>query len=527
MSLKRSEIRPQTLSATTNPPIIFVPIPQPQRSPRRGWRVVGLLLVVLVTAVIGLTAALGLYSYQADLIMPGVQTLGIHLGAQSQAEAASMLQAQWQQQVMVLTTADETWVTSPQALGITLDVAATVQRAYEQGRSLDSLVEVVLSGQTAVVPVWQMDVTMAEAHLQQVAPQFEVAPVDAGVQIVNGRAQAVAPHTGQRVDVAATTDWLVQNGAEAVLDGRLPLVIETVEPAVFDVSLAVDRANQLLARSLPVHAYDPVRDEAVDWTIAPEVWGNWVVIGPLQPGLVEHFNWTVDEVKMAADLATVVQLTDGRFIDTNAAVTAVTQAVMGEQTAVNLRIAHPDQIHVVQPGETLSSIGYAYGIPYPWIQQANPHLGEALSVGQSLTIPSPDKLLPLPAVENKRIVISLPEQKVRVYENGSLKWEWTASTGIASSPTAPGIFQIQSHEANAYAGNWDLWMPSFMGIYQPVPTSEFMNGFHGFPTRNGYDLLWTGDLGHEVTYGCILLSNENAQTLFDWAENGVVVEIQS
>ena len=65
--------------------------------------------------------------------------------------------------------------------------------------------------------------------------------------------------------------------------------------------------------------------------------------------------------------------------------------------------------------------------------------------------------------------------------DGQLKWEWPASTGIDSSPTAPGVFQIQSHEPNAYAGNWDLWMPSFMGIYRPVPTSEFMNGFHGFP----------------------------------------------
>jgi lipoprotein-anchoring transpeptidase ErfK/SrfK len=129
-------------------------------------------------------------------------------------------------------------------------------------------------------------------------------------------------------------------------------------------------------------------------------------------------------------------------------------------------------------------------------------------------------------VENKRIIVSISQQKVYVYENGALKWEWLASTGINSSPTAPGIFQIQAHEPNAYAGNWDLWMPSFMGISRPVPTSDFMNGFHGFPTRNGYDLLWTGDLGHKVTYGCVLLSNDNVNLLYEWAEDGVVVEIQ-
>jgi len=190
-----------------------------------------------------------------------------------------------------------------------------------------------------------------------------------------------------------------------------------------------------------------------------------------------------------------------------------------------LRVYHQPRQHVVQSGETLSSIGRDYGIPYPWIQQANPGL-ETLSVGQAITIPSVDEMVPLPVVEGKRIVVSMAQQRAWVYENGAVKWEWPVSTGIADSPTAPGIFQIQSHEPNAYAGNWDLWMPQFMGIYRPVPTSDFMNGFHGFPTRGGSQLLWTGDLGRPVTYGCILLDSGNAELLYDWAEAGVVVEIQ-
>jgi LysM repeat protein len=191
-----------------------------------------------------------------------------------------------------------------------------------------------------------------------------------------------------------------------------------------------------------------------------------------------------------------------------------------------LRIVHHERQHVVQSGETLSTIARDYGIPYPWIQQANPGVGDALQLGQVLTIPSPDVLLPLPVVENKRIVVSLSQQKTWVYENGALKWEWLLSTGIPSSPTAPGVFQIQTHEPNAYASNWNLWMPYFMGIYRPVPTSDFMNGFHGFPTRSGSTLLWTDDLGHPVTYGCILTSTENALALYEWAEEGVVVEVR-
>ena len=200
-------------------------------------------------------------------------------------------------------------------------------------------------------------------------------------------------------------------------------------------------------------------------------------------------------------------------------------AISTQQAVIETRIYHHPRQHIVQAGETLAGIGRVYGIPYPWIQQANPG-SDTLQAGDVITIPSVDEMLPFEVVENKRIVVNIGQQRVSVYEDGQPKWEWPASTGIDSSPTAPGIFQIQSHEPNAYASNWDLWMPNFMGIYRPVPTADFMNGFHGFPTRNGSTLLWTGDLGHQVTYGCVLLSSENASLLYDWAEEGVVVEVQ-
>jgi lipoprotein-anchoring transpeptidase ErfK/SrfK len=147
-------------------------------------------------------------------------------------------------------------------------------------------------------------------------------------------------------------------------------------------------------------------------------------------------------------------------------------------------------------------------------------------VGQVIQVPSPDVMLPLPVVVNKRIVVSISRQRMWAYQDGNLVWEWAVSTGIPSSPTAPGVFQVQSHDGTAYAASWDLWMPHFLGIYRPVPTSDFMNGFHGFPTRDGASLLWTGNLGQPVTFGCILLETGNAALLYDWAEDGVVVEIQ-
>jgi lipoprotein-anchoring transpeptidase ErfK/SrfK len=215
-----------------------------------------------------------------------------------------------------------------------------------------------------------------------------------------------------------------------------------------------------------------------------------------------------------------------KYIKVEEGLQGINAALAQKNLSAWLRVYHQPSSYTVQAGDSLASIGYDLGIPYPWIQAANPGIG-ALNPGQQLSIPSKDDLLPLPIVKHKRIVVSIPQQEMWAYENGQLLWNWRVSTGISRSPTSPGIFQIQSHEVNAYGGQWNLYMPHFMGVYRPGPGVEVMNGFHGFPTdaAGGY-LLWTNDLVRPATYGCILLSLENARALYEWAEEGVVVEIQ-
>jgi lipoprotein-anchoring transpeptidase ErfK/SrfK len=507
------------------PTEIWVRSPEPRRSGRFLW-IVGGLFVFLFACVTAVAVGGAALFYYSDVILPGTQAFGLSVGGQTRAEAAAALQARWRENTITLEAGGERWTVPPDALGMTLDGMATAEHAYRQGRSLNGLETAMRNGgRLQTPPVWAYDPAVAQAKLIELAPSLEVTPRNAGVELVNGRFEATPPTPGQSLDVAATLAWLQQNAAQVLATGRLPLVTTAVQPAITDTTAVAVRANQLLVTPLAVRAYDPVTDETLTWTIAPEVWAGWLSLD-VDAADPSQFSWVIDEG--LADAFLVEQgasLGAGRYLNMAEAVSAVTQAISSQNPAVRLRVYHHPRQHVVQAGETLSSIGRDYGIPYPWIQAANPGVSN-LSIGQTITIPSPDEMLPLPVVENKRIVVSISAQRVWVYENGSVKWEWPASTGIASSPTSPGIFQVRSHEKNAYAGNWDLWMPDFLGIYQPVPTSAFMNGFHGFPTRGGSQLLWTGDLGRPVTYGCILLSSTNAQTLYEWAEEGVIVEIQ-
>ena len=188
-------------------------------------------------------------------------------------------------------------------------------------------------------------------------------------------------------------------------------------------------------------------------------------------------------------------------------------------------ISHHPTSYQVQANDTMLKISWRVGMPMWMILEANPDIDpEAVQAGSELIIPSKDKLIPLPVIANKRIVINLSQQRLWAYQDDSALNKYIISTGIDSSPTQPGVFQVQSHDINAYASVWDLHMPHFLGIYEAWP--GFMNGIHGLPTLSNGRRLWTNILGKPASYGCIILDLGAAEWLYNWAEDGVVVEIQ-
>ncbi|MGE5223280.1 MAG: L,D-transpeptidase, partial [Omnitrophica WOR_2 bacterium] len=169
--------------------------------------------------------------------------------------------------------------------------------------------------------------------------------------------------------------------------------------------------------------------------------------------------------------------------------------------------------------------GWKNGIPYWRMMAANPGIQDKrLGAGEEVIIPSKDDLLPLPVILGKRIVVSISQQHLWAYQDGETVLDEVISTGIDSSPTQPGVYQVLTHEINAYAELWNLHMPHFLGIYEAWP--GFMNGLHGLPTLSNGNILWAEILGRPASYGCIILTLDAAEKLYQWADNGVVVEIQ-
>ncbi len=237
------------------------------------------------------------------------------------------------------------------------------------------------------------------------------------------------------------------------------------------------------------------------------------------------FRVTLEEGKVADYVAGLnAELGGERLFDIDLAFDNAKAGLSGEPSEP-LLIQYLPREHVVQQSESLVSFSFRMGIPYWKLQEENPQLyGRGLVRGETITLPSRDAMLPLPVVMNKRVVISITEQHMWLYQDGEELNDYVISTGMAGSPTMPGIFQVQSHFVNAYASRWDLWMPNFLGIYEAAP--GFLNGIHGLPLLSNGVRLWGGVLGQPASYGCIVLDLESAENLFDWAEDGVVVEIR-
>jgi len=148
-----------------------------------------------------------------------------------------------------------------------------------------------------------------------------------------------------------------------------------------------------------------------------------------------------------------------------------------------------------------------------------------MEIVENTSVPAAQESVSRPVVSyggSQYILVDISEQHMYVYEGDVLIYSFVASTGIENS-TRIGTFAVQTKLPNAYASTWNLWMPSWLGIYY---SHGLENGIHALPILSNGATLWAGFLGRPVSYGCIVLGTYEAQVLYDWAEMGTPVEIQ-
>ena len=511
---------------------------------RKGLRLVirGLAALLFLCIVAGG----GMFAYPVaydDRIYPGVSVHDVDVGGLAVEEATAVLVEGLPDpaaQVILLRAPgnEQVWPLSWADAGQGYDYAGTAADAYliaRQGPWYDwipSAWRVRLRGHRVEPLVIPADPARVVAALESMAPAAFVEPVDTQLRIGPGAVDPSPGRPGRALDVEASGARVLQalaefpsasGGAGEVTE--VELVMVAVAPRLSELEPAYTLARSLLAQPFTLVADDPLTDYHTDFAASPERMVTWLRAVPEYTEDTARMVLEVDGGAVEAWLQEVApQLGPERLLDVAETLTRTLAALAAGEHQAEARIRHPEGVYVVQPGDNFFDISYSHGFPQWRLEEANPDVDlEALAIGMELVMPSIDVLFPHPLVPGKRIEISLPEQRLRAYEDEQLVYDFTCSSGMTSTPTIAGQFQVLFKEESAYASRWSLEMPYFMGVYQEGP--DFANGIHELPITSSGNRLWAGVLGWPASYGCIILDVGDAELLYNWAPVGTLVRI--
>jgi hypothetical protein len=496
---------------------------KPSRKVIAGLAAVLTLCIVLVGTIVAYP------TLHADRIYPGVSVRDIELGNLTVDEATTTLTNRLSTPSMPaikLQGSDRSWQLDWADVGREYAWDETAAAAYEAGRRgpwherVLSAWRIRFYGLTIEPQVDPADPSRVRAVLDTIAPQVHVPPTEAVLHISPSGATCVPGKPGRALNVEATAQRVMDALAKGVAE--VETVMLALAPALSEPEPGCTQAQSLLSQPFTVIADDPLTTHQARYQVPTEQLVTWLRVTAAN----HHVLLEVNEPAVEAWLRGVApQLGPERILDLDETLRRTLAALRDGEHQARSAIRHPKTSYVVEPGDTLFDIAYSHGFPQWRLEEANPDVepGELL-IGMELTIPSIDVLFPEPLVPDKRIEIDLPEQRLRAYENDEVVYDFTCSSGMTSTPTIAGQFQVLFKEPQAYAQRWSLEMPYFIAIYYEGP--DFANGIHELPIRSNGQRLWASVLGWPASYGCIILDVGDAEKLYHWAPVGTLVRIE-
>jgi lipoprotein-anchoring transpeptidase ErfK/SrfK len=492
------------------------------------WMIISVL--ILGTFVLLLGGILSYYAYYqgSSRVIPGVYIGQTNIGGMTKEDAIDFLKKHWDTETNIeISDGFESKIFMANELGYSIDAEASVKKALNIAHGQSMLAELVqmfvsIKDEQRIAPVIYFDKEIANQRLEQMTEIFFREPIDANIKVEEDQIITLPSELGYAINVQETLKMMENEYPTILTSGKIQIIPQPIAPQITDVTPVLEEAQDFLTTPIQLKIYDAITNEYFDITVAEEKIINWLIVEAGENGP----QITFDEYKVAADLTEMSEELGGwRYLRGELFASELAQSVRERKPLPIIIASHTSTNYTTKPGDTLLKLGWNNGMPMWKILEANPDLDpDNILTGINLTIPSKDEMLPLPVIPNKRIIINISNQRLLTYQDGQKIGQHVISTGIDRSPTQPGIFQVQSHEKNAYASVWDLYMPNFLGIYESWP--GFMNGIHGLPVLSNGQRLWANILGSPASYGCIIVDLETSDWLYEWAEDGIVVEIR-
>jgi vancomycin resistance protein YoaR len=236
---------------------------------RLALLVVGVMVLVLV--VLGAVDA-GLYN---NKIHKGVTISGQSMAGLTRDEAAAALtrlvQAAEEQPITLVGGGGATWTVMPADVGLTVDIAGTVEAAMQVTRESSFLVDfgrrLRLYSSDVDVPLHgAVDQAKMDALLAEIAEQLDLPPVDAGLAVRDdGTFSVIKAQSGWVVDQEALgqqlTALLLSLHATEI---EIPMAVKEAAVQAQDETMALDQAQVILGAPVTLTCEDR------SWTFSPQ-----------------------------------------------------------------------------------------------------------------------------------------------------------------------------------------------------------------------------------------------------------------
>ncbi len=212
---------------------------------------------------------------------------------------------------------------------------------------------------------------------------------------------------------------------------------------------------------------------------------------------------------------------------TNPSAIYVGQRLRVSARALTLPVAEPsapqlaEQIHIVQPGESLHAIAKRYETTAQALLAANglpnPNF---IWAGQRLRIRSELPLTQValsaagvPADGKRWIEVNLSTQTLTAWQGDVAVLHTLISSGTDRTPTVTGRYKINRKYTKQRMTGPDYDLPN-------VPWVMYF--YSGYAIHGAY---WHNQFGSQTSHGCVNMRIEEAEMLYHWAEMGTEVYV--
>lgn len=261
----------------------------------------GVILFVITTAFI----TGGYQLFYSGRILPGISVAGIDVSGLLPADASIKIS----QKLMypstgkiLLRDGGKIWLASPAELGLIFNPGASVQAAMSAGRTggiinrLNIQIESLREG-LDLSPVFIFDERVAYAYLQKIANEIDQPVIQAKLALDGLHVIAINGQAGRILNVDSTLA-LITNQLRSFSDGEVHLVIDEVNPLIFDVGLQADKLRYLLSSPVVLTIPDPKEGDPGPWIIDPSSLARMLRLAQVNDGSLARFSIEFDDSEL-------------------------------------------------------------------------------------------------------------------------------------------------------------------------------------------------------------------------------------